>query len=153
MFNGITLLALNAIGIPPYSARGLSQTLTPIEQATSMRRTVNGTLVDLSVSQMRKFASSITGADMDPPAFDGVWPGLQLQVDCLPELCFETTTESEEGTETDEAFARPAVPGSIRHADGFTFYRPRLTMMVTGFNVNRNEWGAVTDWTLNLEEV
>jgi len=37
--------------VPPYSARGLTQTLTPIAAAANMRRTINGELLDLSAGQ------------------------------------------------------------------------------------------------------
>jgi hypothetical protein len=45
------------------------------------------------------------------------------------------------------------VAGSSRTEAGFTFYRPQLTMLITDFNVNRDEWGNATSWTMNLEEV
>jgi hypothetical protein len=57
-----TLLVLTGIGIPDYSARGLTQTLEPIEAALSQRRTVNGGLKDLSFAQFRKYKSSISCA-------------------------------------------------------------------------------------------
>lgn len=148
-----TILVLSGMGIPPYSARGLQQTLTHIEQAAGLRRTVNGSLVDLSDPAFRKYASTITGSDIDPPALESAWPGLVLTVDCIPELATPSNTETETGTETEQVFDRTAVPGSVREEAGFTFYRPRLSMRVTGFNINRDEWGAVTDWTLQLEEV
>ena len=55
-----TTLVLSGIGVPPYCARGLTQTLAPIEAAGSQRRTVNGTLVDLSLTQFRKYRSTIS---------------------------------------------------------------------------------------------
>jgi hypothetical protein len=54
-----TVLVLHGIGIPEYSARGVTQTLQPIEAAGSLRRTVNGTLKDLSFAQFRKYRSNI----------------------------------------------------------------------------------------------
>jgi hypothetical protein len=54
-----TLLVLSGIGVPPYSARGLSETLTPIDASANLRRTVNGVLVDLSLAEMRKYHLSI----------------------------------------------------------------------------------------------
>ena len=138
-----TLLVLTGIGIPAYSARGLTQTLQPIEAAGSQRRTVNGTLVDLSLSQFRKYRSTIRCSDMEAPALDGIWPGAMVTVACVVELCHPVGGSSE----------RTPVTGSVRTEGGFTFYRPRLTMQVIGLFVEKNEWGAITGWTLELEEV
>jgi hypothetical protein len=69
-----TLLVLSGIGVPDYSARGLRHTLEPIEASASLRRTVNGALVDLSFAQFRKYKSTISCQDQEPPAVDGVWP-------------------------------------------------------------------------------
>jgi hypothetical protein len=138
-----TLLILTGIGIPAYSARGLTQTLQLIEAAGSQRRTVNGTLVDLSLSQFRKYRSTIRCSDMEAPALDGIWPGHVVTVDSVVELCHPTGGISE----------RTPVNGSMRTEGGFTFYRPQLTMQVIGLSVEKNEWGAITGWTLELEEV
>ena len=138
-----TLLLLSGIGIPAWSARGLTQTLQPIEAAGSQRRTVNGTLVDLSLSQFRKYRSTIRCSDMEAPALDGIWPGHVVTVDCVVELsCSSPATPS-----------KIIVPGSQRLEGDFTFYRPRLVMQVIGHSIEKNEWGAVTGWTLELEEV
>jgi hypothetical protein len=139
-----TLLSLSGIGVPPYSARGLTQTLEPIEQATQLKRTVNGALVDLSAAPFRKYRSTIACQDQDPPAIDGVWPGQVVTVECVAELSFPTATG---------APARPAVEDSERSEGAFSFYRPILVMRVTGFSVARDEYGAVTAWQLQLEEV
>lgn len=141
---GETLLELTGIGIPPYSARGLSQTLEPIEAAGSQRRTVNGLLVDLSRPEFRKFRSTISCADQDPPALNGIWAGTVVTVKCVVELAYPTIGGSA---------ARPVVSGSSRTSGSFTFYRPQLTMQVVGFNIEKDEYGAVTSWTLELEEV
>lgn len=145
-----TVLVLTGMGVPPYSARGLQQSLTHIDGAVSMRRTINGALLDIADPLFRKYKSDVTGSDQQPPALEGIWPGLTLTVRCIVEL----SVAGEAGTTTTEGeFAREAVPGSVRHDSGFTFYRPILTMKVTGFTVNKDEWGAVIDWTLNMEEV
>lgn len=139
-----TILVLEGMGVPPYSARGLTQTLEPIAAAPDLRRTVNGTLINLSAAEFRKYRSSIRGNDQDPPAVEAVWPGKVLTVDCIVELAYESMTDGP---------ARSVVSGSSRSADGFTFYRPQLTMMVVGFSVERDEWGAAVGWALELEEV
>ena len=99
-----TLLVLTGIGVPPYAARGLTQTLDPIEAAGSQRRTVNGTLIDLSLAQFRKYRSTIRGRDQQAPALDGVWPGRVVTVSCVAELCCPST----------DTPAKPVVSGSQR---------------------------------------
>jgi hypothetical protein len=139
-----TLLAIAEIDVPPYSARGISQTLQPIGGAGQMRRTVNGTLVDISATQFRKYRSTIACTDQQQPALDGVWPGMTLTIDCVSELSYKTGV----GTA-----GRTAVSGSSRTESGFTFYRPVLTMKVVDYSVDTDEWGASIGWQLQLEEI
>lgn len=145
-----TQLALSGAGVPPYSARGVIQTLTPIPQALQMRRTVNATLVSVAAERFLKYASTISCSDQQPPALDGAWPGTVLVVDCVAELC-QIDGGTETGTEED--LWREPVPGSIRYESGFVFYRPRLVMSVIGFSMDRDEYGHITNWQLMLEEV
>ena len=139
-----TLLTLAGVGVPPYSARGLTQTLEPIEASVQLRRTVNGALADLSYEPFRKYKSTISCQDQEPPAVDGVWPGQIVTVECVAELCFVTAGGSP---------ARLAVEDSERVEGAFTFYRPLLTMRVTGFSATRDEYGSAVSWQLQLEEV
>lgn len=143
----LTLLRLDPIGVPPYSARGISQTLAPIDGAAQLARTVNGAMIDLSDPNFRKYRSTITCTDQQQPALDGVWPGMILTVDCVIELPYLTggAPEREVAGTTDD----PAT----RTENGFTFYRPRLTMMVIDYQAGVDEWGADANWTLSLEEV
>jgi hypothetical protein len=150
-WNEMTLLALTGIGIPPFSARGITQTLEPIDAAVVQRRTINGVLVDLGQSEFRKYLSSLSCADMTSPAFNEVVIGTILTVDCIPELSVAGTLPTPHSSWTGNA--RPIVPGSLRERDGFIFYRPRLTMMVVGHSVEKDEFGAVVTWSLDLEEV
>jgi hypothetical protein len=138
------LLSLSGIGVPPYSARGATQTLEPIDQSSQTRRTINGSLVDLSRSEFRKYKSTISCSDQQPPAVDGVWPGQEVTVDCIAELCFLTSSAGPQ---------RTAVTGSERVDGSFTFYRPRLTMRVISFSQNTDDYGAVVSWSMQLEEV
>jgi hypothetical protein len=138
-----TDLVLAENGVPAYSARGLSQSLEPIGASQQMRRTINGNLLDVSGSQFRKYKSTITCADMRVPALDGIWPGQTLTVDCVAELCYLTGGSP----------GRTVVPGSSYIEGNFTFYRPRLDMRVVSFNPIHDEYGAVTSWTLDLEEI
>ena len=138
-----TLLSIDLIGMSPYASRLLNQSLTPIEAATQMRRTINGNLIDISLSQFRKYRTEISGNDQLPPAFSGIYPGAEIVVDCLAELSYPV------GGSPD----RTVVSGSSRTEAGFVFYRPRLTMRVLAFKQNTDEWGAAVSWNLIAEEV
>ena len=148
-----TLLRLAGIGVPPYSARGLKQTLTPIDAAAIMKRTINGVLVDLSASQFRKFQSTISGSDVAPPAVDGIWPGHTVEVDCISRISALDPGSTESNTEADDNLARTPVPGSVVREGGFITYRPRITFLVTAWSMDEDEWEAGVGWTLTLEEV
>jgi hypothetical protein len=137
-----TVLRLWGVGVPPYSARGLNQTLEPIEASVHVERTINGGLLDLSHEQFRKYKSTITGSDQQPPAVDGVWPGQLVTVDCVVELAYPEYASPQ----------RTAVPTSERSESGWNFYRPRLEMVIVGFAVDRDEYGAQVGWSMNLEE-
>lgn len=137
-----TILRLTGIGVPPYSARGLQQTLEPIDMQAHLRRTINGRLRDLSAHQFRKYKSTISGTDQTPPSVDGVWNGREVVVDCISELAFEEYGVAE----------REIVEGSEYTEAGFTFYRPRLTMIVVRFTTQRDEYQHTVAWQMDLEE-
>src|SRR4029077_20142911 len=139
-----TLLVISGPGMPIYAARGLTQTLDHVDAAAVVGRTVNGALIDLSPSQMRKYQSVISCTDWDTPALDGIWPGMQLTVDCVPELGYLTAGGSPQ---------RTVVSGSSRVSGAWTYYRPQLTMLVTKYTISRDEWAAATAWTLELQEI
>lgn len=138
-----TVLNMVGVGIPPYSARGLTQTLDPIAASVQLRRTVNGALVNVAATQHRKYASTISCTDQQAPALNGIWPGVHVTVDCVAELAYPV------GGSPD----RPVVSGSSRTESGFVFYCPQLVMLVTGYSQSRDEYGATTTWQLQLEEV
>ena len=133
-------LVITGIGLPPASIRGVTQTLEPIGAAAQLMRTVNGTLVDISASAFRKYASTIRCTDQAPPALDGVWPGQLVTVDCVAELVHAVGATPE----------RPVV--ASRTDGGFVFYRPRLSMRVLSFETERDEWNAAVAWSMALEE-
>lgn len=139
-----TLLVISGPGIPDFAARGLTQSLDPIDASAVTARTVNGTLIDLSPAQMRKYTSTISCTDVDGPALDGIWPGMPLTVDCVAELGYATTGGTPQ---------RPVVTGSERVVGGYTYYRPRLEMLVTKYSVSVDEYGAAVAWSLELAEI
>lgn len=140
--NAYTVLTLSGAGVAPYSARGVSQSLQPIAQASQLVRTINGELIDITPPQFRKYASTISCTDIEAPALGGIWPGMQLVVECVAELGVSGGTVD-----------RPAVAGSTHTEEGITYYRPILTMLVRNFQQTTDEYGRQTSWTLDLEEV
>lgn len=138
-----TVLAISVMGVPLYSARGLSQTLEPIDAAKNMRRSINGILTDVAHEQFRKYKSKITCTDMRAPAADGIWPGMTVVVDCVAFLGYPIG-----GTPQ-----RTVIAGSSFTEDGYTFYRPQLTMIVVATTVQVDEWAATVPWELDLEEI
>lgn len=139
-----TLLVLSSMGVPLYSARGLTQSLSQIDAAKQIRRDINGTLVDLSSSKFRKYSSKITCKDFNTPSIDGIYIGLTLTVSCVAELAYPTGTGSPK---------RPVVSGSTRTQGNFTFYRPIMNMMVTGYSTSTEEYLGEVNWEINLEEI
>lgn len=133
--------------LPEYSARALKGTLTPIAMAQGsdkLARTVNGTLIDISAPQMRKYRLEAAGDDMDPPAFDGLWVGMSVLVYSHVEIGRHTASGSPE---------RTPVPGSVRTEGAFTFYRPQFQMRVVELQIEQAEWEAKVSWALTLEEI
>lgn len=141
--NDQTMLVISVMGVTKYSARGLTQTLEPIDASKNIRRSINGILMDLSHSMFRKYQSKITCTDTRAPALDGIWPGLVVTVDCVCELAYP-----DGGTPN-----RVVVPGSQRLENGFYFFRPRLTMVVMSHSNEIEEWGAAAPWEVDLEEL
>lgn len=144
----LTLLRLDPIGVPASSARGITQSLDPIDEAAQIARTVNGVAVNLSDANFRKYKSTISCTDQDQPALDGVWPGDILTVDCVKELSYRTAGGSPART-----IASTTDDPATRTEGDFTFYRPRLTMMVVSYSATFDEWGAASGWSLDLTEV
>jgi len=136
-----------APGVNPWSARGLKGTLSPIDAAKGsdkLRRTINGTLIDISAPQMRKYQLEINGDDQAPPAFDGLWVGMEVVVDSNVELAYLTAGG---------APAKPAVPGSERVEGDYTYYLMRLPMLISSYQVETDEWAAHYTWSLAAEEI
>jgi hypothetical protein len=138
-----SVLQISVMGVPLYSARGLSQTLEPIAASKNQRRSINGILTNVAHTQFCKYASKITCTDMRIPAIDGIWPGLTVVVDCVAFLSYPTGGSPH----------RTVIAGSTFTEGGFTFYRPRLTMMIVTANIQVDEWAATVPWEIDLEEV
>ncbi len=140
---GETLLVISGQGVQPFSARGLTQTWAPIEGAWVPGRTINYKLVNLAPEKARLYSTTISCTDHEAPAWEGVWPGIELTVDCVFEFGFKTGVGAAE---------RPVIPFSSRLVGDYTYYRPQLVIVVTSFTGSRNEYGHFTEWQLQGEE-
>ncbi|WP_424363604.1 hypothetical protein [Methylocystis parvus] len=130
--------------LTPWSARGVTETLTPIEQNIPPRRNVNGALRDISFAAFQKYRIELTCKDVNAPALDGVWRGQSLLISCVHELSFRTAGGSP---------ARPVVSGSTRVEGDFTYYRPQILAKVMDFSLGKDEWPADVSWRMILDEV
>lgn len=129
-------------GVPLYSARGLTQVLTPCADAKpTPRRTINGQARFLGASQMRKYESTITCRDHNAPPFAGLWPGDSIVVDCVAELSYKTIGGAPERTVV-----------RTRTVGGFTLYCPRIEFLVLDFDQSVDEYAAEYQWRLILTE-
>jgi len=138
-----TILQLIGMGIVLFSARGCTQTLSPIPAAKVLRRTINGDLVDVSYSQFDKYSTEISCKDMLAPALDGIWPGREITIHCIAELIVASG----------QPITRPAVSGSqYDDGNGFTHYRPVIDVRVVEFQTGTEEWAASVNWKLTCEE-
>lgn len=131
--NSATLLHIDGIDLTDYSVRELTMTLQLITTGNELVRSVDGVLLDWSSPQFRKFSSTISCADFDPPTLLDVWVGKVVTVRCVPGLVADNAA----GTG-----AHLATDGTLT-----------LSMMVTSWKSSRADWAATTTWELDLEEV
>lgn len=119
-----TLLAIDNIDFSPYAVRGITMTLTPIEQAAALARDCRGMLADLSLAQFRQYKVTIECTDHEAPQLTGIWPGQDVTITCIPGLGVPDTTDGQ------------------------------LTILakVTSWNTSRDEWAAEVAWQLEAEQ-
>jgi len=170
-----TRLKLSIGGLPPLSARGCTQTLTPCPMG-DMRRTIAGKLVYTGQEDRQKYRSIVRGKDRLPPAFKGLKRGHILGVECLSSL---TQKFMGNGKQTQMTLDRPPVHGSViastldqeevpieiasrqvqflstpkSNQEIYVSYRPHLEMLVTDFEIETDEWNLTCSWYLGLEEI
>jgi hypothetical protein len=119
-----TLLAIDGIDFSDYAVRGITMTLTPINQAANNARDCRGELVDISLAQFRQYKVKITCTDHEAPELTDIWPGQDITITCIPGLGAANTT------------------GDV------------LTILakVTTWNTSRDEWAAEVAWELDAEQ-
>lgn len=142
--NDFTTLIMNGIGIAPYSARGIQQTLEHIDEASHLERAVDGTIIDLGIPELQKFRVSISCTDQQAPALGGIWPGKAFTLYSIEELSYPTADPSRK--------ERPSVPDSDYVIGDTTFYRPILEMIVYSWQTGIMEYGREINWKLEAQE-
>lgn len=169
---GETSLILGLVGMPPESARNCKQKISPIPNG-EFRKTINGESVFLKSNELKKYKSVIECKDINAPIIDKIWIGSQINVGCIQNLW-----QSIEPKDNEAVLIRPPVSESVGAIDAigkqirfellddnkikitkpsekriFVYFRPWLTMQVTNFYLETDEWGMSGGWKLELEEV
>jgi len=164
-----TDLKLSCGGLPPWSARGCTQTLRPITSG-DLRRTVNGQLIYTGLQTHQKYQSLIQCQDKAPIALDGLWPGNEVEVSCIQPLTQRMTGQTcrldrvpVKGTvQAIEKEGKPIALADVIGQEirlespirqGFITYCPLLRMRVVDFGYDADEWNLTNGWYLKLEEI
>jgi hypothetical protein len=137
-----TELVINLIGFPPGSARGVKQTLKPIQEAAAFRRTVNYSLKNTAPALAQKYATEISCDDLNVPCLAGITIGAEVVIDCVAEINRPFGTDP----------TRPVVEGSEYQVGDILISRPRLNITVTDFQWDTDETEATVGWRLTGEE-
>jgi hypothetical protein len=136
-----TVLVITGIGLPPFSARGVTQTFATLPG--SFERTVNGKLVSTSArEQVEKYTTTLTFNDTESPSLDGIFEGKRVIVDWIREFSYATGGSP----------AREVVEDSEHIEGDVTWYRPRMTMLVKAVSGSTPEWDGMSPAQLDLEE-
>jgi hypothetical protein len=133
-------------GVNPYSAIGLTGKLQPIAMASGndkIARTVNGKAIDISAPQMRKYRLEISGSAMSPPAIEGLFAGVLVNVNSNVEIALANG----------QVASRSAGPYGVRTEGGYTYLAYAFQMIVIDADIQRDEWTQMVSWHIILEEV
>ncbi len=126
-----SLLSLTGAGLnlSKWALRGVTADLQPLDQSSQIERDVNGNAMDLSAPEFHKYALTIGCNDQESPGFAAV----SSEADGIWPGTLITVT----------------LPPQLGSAEPIT-----LDMMVTKpWRESRDEYGAITAWQLDLEEV
>ena len=162
-----TDLILSKGGLPPFSARGCTQTLSSVNLG-AFHRTITNKLVYLGKPE-KKFKSTIKCQDLFSLATDDLFPGVILEVGCIQRLWQKIAGSvcalerfPRDGSllvmnEDQSPMEDYDLNGQTLHfkksEKGFVSYKPLLTMQVKSYILTTDEWGLKGEWHLDLEEV
>ena len=150
-----TVLDLEGWGVLPGSGRGLRQQIAPVPNG-ALHYTVWGDLESTARESLNRFKITITGEDVWPAAFAGLWLGQPLVVHCVSNL-----PQPQPAT---LAPIRPPVPGSLVYFDAemrempdrngavWLNFRPILRCLVNTWSIDEDEWGATASSSIELWE-
>ena len=170
-----TRLILPGIPLGWQTGLNIRENLQAIEFG-ELRRTVNGTLLNLIPIEFRKYSLTISSDDMRPPALSRLWKGTELNgvvpVSELGDFILMGGTSRTLERTPYAGSVRLLGPDGLPAAVPFTingkivtltgaapfdlriYYRPVLRMLVSAAWTNaETERSAVSSWTLPLEEV
>jgi hypothetical protein len=164
-----TNLVLGSLVIPIGAGRGITQTIDLVDNG-DLRRTVNGTLIDLTRDENRKYTSKISATDQKTPSLAGLWKGQQLVVSSIATIRQLVNPAASVAT-----LVRTPVTGSVygRDINGdkitptsviglvATFpsnivmveFYPKLTMLISDITTSSDEYASSQTWDISLEEV
>lgn len=164
-------LTINIGGLPPFSARGCEQELTPIEQG-EFHRNINGDLVYLGLDTHTKYKSIIKCDDKAAIATDGLYRGREIELGCIQRLW-----QKFEANQKELILDKIPVEGSLYayckdqkeieilkvdgkkialtapNPGGYLCYRPLLCMRIVQYSLKTNEWGVKVGWQMECEEI
>jgi hypothetical protein len=163
-----TAVSLSSIITPYGSARGITESLSILDNGT-LRRTVNGTLVDTTRVENRKFGYSVKCNDLTSPTLSGVWKGMFVTVESAQSFRqfvnhVQTVTLirspvsntvkgfTSDGTEVSLTSVTGTTAVFASQVDYVTF-NPTMDMRVTNYTINNDEYAASEAWQIDLEEV
>jgi len=164
-----TNLKIGNLVIPAGSGRGITQSINLVDSG-DLRRTVNGTLIDLTRDENRKYTSTISASDQKTPSLAGIWKGMELIIESISTIRQLVNPASNSAT-----MIRDYVVGTVygRDINGVKIlptsiiglianfpsnivmveYCPKLTMLVSDISIDSDEYEATQSWTIDLEEV
>ncbi len=162
-----TELILSRGGLPPLSARGCVQELSPISLG-QFHRTLNGELIFLGVKG-KKYRSVIHCEDQTVLASGDLIPGMEVDVSCIQRL-WQKCSDGQALLERDPVAGSilvtdinrqsiPILEQKERHIsllstnECFISYRPILNMRVISYALTTHEWLKKSTWRLELEEI
>lgn len=139
----LTAKGQQEIIFPDRSALFVKTSITKIEGATRYRRTVNGSLVNLSNPHFDKRMVSVSGTDKILPALAAIPSGSSV-------ILHAATVVREVGAAPSKEF----VPGSVWVAPGGTYveYRPIIRGRIDVQPMTETEWRSDADWSFEVLE-
>ena len=120
-----TLITINELTFPAGSARGITISASPINQAMQQSRDMNFNLIDMSHPRSRQYKFTLTCSDMEAPEFAtaGVWPGNIVTLTIPAKIV---------GGDPNGTITRQVMAGEWKN--------------------EWDEWGATMNWSIDLEQ-